>query len=72
MVPRIILAMGASVVEAVPDVKTMSPKLLSEYDYVIVKERGAISRIPANIRCVPFAWAKDCLIAGRLLPYPGD
>lgn len=70
--PRIILAMGASVVEAVPDIKAMPPKLLSEYDYVVVKERGDISRVPANIQCVPFAWAKDCLIAGRLLPYSDD
>ena len=72
MVPRIILAMGASVVEAVPDFKAMSPKLLSEYDYVVVKERADVSRIPSNIKCVPFAWAKDCLISGRLLPHPDD
>ncbi|KAH9843071.1 uncharacterized protein C8Q71DRAFT_699731 [Rhodofomes roseus] len=72
MVPCIILAMGASSVEAVPDVKYASAKNLSEYHYVVVKDRGDIGRVASGPNCVHFGWVKDCLIAGRLLPLPQD
>ncbi|KZT70132.1 hypothetical protein DAEQUDRAFT_668140 [Daedalea quercina L-15889] len=72
MVPLIILTMGASSVEAVPEAKYASSKDLSEYDYVVVKDSGDIGRVASGANCVPFGWVKDCLIAGRLLPQPDD
>ncbi|KAH9935032.1 BRCT domain-containing protein [Fomitopsis serialis] len=72
MVPRIILTMGASSVEAVPDVKYASSKDLTEYDYIVVKDRGDIGHVASGSNCVHFGWVKDCLMAGRLLPQPVD
>ena len=68
MVPRIILAMGASFVEAVscPDDAT---KKLHEYDYVVVKEQHEVRTVGKGAKkCVPFSWVKECLVAGRFLP----
>lgn len=71
MVPRIILAMGAARVEAVPELKHASSSDLSAFDLVVVKEQHDASRIPGKAtRCVNFQWVKDCLIAARLLSYP--
>jgi len=68
MVPRIILCMGASRVEAVPDIRYASD--LPAYDYVVVKEYADVNRIPETFNCVHFGWVKDCLVAGRLLDRP--
>ncbi|KAH7919016.1 hypothetical protein BV22DRAFT_1108220 [Leucogyrophana mollusca] len=69
-VPWIILAMGASRVEAVFDVKSASSKDLKVFDYVVVKdcdEAGKDLR-EADVTLVHVPWVKECLIAGRLLP----
>ncbi|KAL4253141.1 hypothetical protein ABKN59_004146 [Abortiporus biennis] len=72
LVPRIILCMGASYVEAVGDPKFAS-KLLKKFDYVVVKEESDVDRYASNeVNCVHFGWVKDCLIAGRLLPLEPD
>ncbi|KAH9951479.1 hypothetical protein B0H21DRAFT_719142 [Amylocystis lapponica] len=70
MVPRIILGMGASSVEAVADVKYASQAELTLYDYVVVKEQSDVARFAANgaVNCVDLDWVKQCLIASRLLP----
>lgn len=70
MVPRIVLAMGAARVEAVPDTKYASSADLSSFDFVIVKEQSDATR--TRTHCMNLQWVKDCLIAGRLLPYPDD
>lgn len=66
-VPRIALAMGASRVEAVADVRNASEKDLSNYDYVIMKGELPRTRLP-RVRYVNVTWIKECLVAGRLLP----
>ncbi|KAI0933134.1 hypothetical protein AcV7_004695 [Taiwanofungus camphoratus] len=76
MVPRIILSMGASRVEAVHDIKHASSSDLSQFDYVVVKEFSDVARLTAtldfaeDVNCVHLGWVKDCLIAGRLLSRP--
>lgn len=72
MISRIILCMGASIVEAAADPKFASMKL-EDYDYVIVDDYAKVSASVRKLRgCVPFKWAKECLIAGRLLPVIDD
>ncbi|OCH92215.1 hypothetical protein OBBRIDRAFT_727222 [Obba rivulosa] len=70
MVPKIILCMGASRVEAVADARHATHPDLNKYDYVIVKEQSEVYRVSSTkgANCVHFGWVKDCLIAGRLLP----
>lgn len=68
MVPRIILSMGASYVEAVACDKDASKKL-HEFDYVVVKDALEIKTTgEGRGNCVPFPWVKECLVAGRFLP----
>ncbi|PCH37988.1 hypothetical protein WOLCODRAFT_135978 [Wolfiporia cocos MD-104 SS10] len=68
MVPRIILAMGAASVEAVPDVKYAArADDLRTYDYVVIKDSSERTRAP-GAKTVLWDWLKDCLIAGRILP----
>lgn len=70
MVPRIILSMGASHVEAVTDVKDASKKPY-KWDYVVVKDGSEMKTVDADDACeatVSFNWVKECLIAGRVLP----
>ncbi|KAI0082615.1 hypothetical protein K474DRAFT_1654725 [Panus rudis PR-1116 ss-1] len=68
MIPRIVLCMGASRVEAIPEAKFASQDM-EEYDYVIVKEEHEVGPIVSRgANCVPFSWVKECLIASRLLP----
>lgn len=67
-VPAIILAMGAARVEAVPDMKFASK---TAFDYIIVKDLSDCpKKAKGSIPYVPFPWVKDCLIAGRILPFP--
>ncbi|KDQ60986.1 hypothetical protein JAAARDRAFT_125032 [Jaapia argillacea MUCL 33604] len=69
-IPLIVLAMGASRVEAVTEAKFASQDL-SSYDYVVVKELGDINKIGNDgVTCVHLSWVKDCLMVGRLLPRP--
>ncbi|KAL6300126.1 hypothetical protein BKA93DRAFT_741041 [Sparassis latifolia] len=73
MVPRILLCMGASYVEAVPDVLYASSKDLKVYNYVVVKDAGDAANLlttAGDVNCVHLPWVKDCLIAGRLLRRP--
>lgn len=68
MVPRIVLCMGASYVEAVSNASAASRKL-HEYDYVIVKDAAEIGITGEDLEnCVPFPWVKECLVVGRFLP----
>lgn len=67
MVPRIILAMGASSVEAVTDVRHAS-KRAEEYDYVVVKDGKVDKPVSGLANLVLFSWIKECLVAGRMIP----
>jgi hypothetical protein len=72
-VPRIVLAMGAELVEAVVDHRHASADL-SEYDYVLVKDAKEVKEYTGEgVTCVHVPWMKECLIASQLLPLPdGD
>ena len=70
MIPRIILCMGASRVEAVATFNDAS-HALDSYDYIVVRdaeEAKKASKARRITNCVAFPWVKECLIAGRLLP----
>ena len=72
LVPRILLCMGATRVEAVADTRNAS-KSVDEYDYVIVKEDKDVRPLRNwRVQCVHFAWVKECLVAGRVLDYDWD
>ena len=72
LVPRILLCMGATRVEAVADARNAS-KSVDEYDYVIVKEEKDVRPLRnRRVQCVHFAWVKECLVAGRVLDYDWD
>ncbi|TCD63620.1 hypothetical protein EIP91_005171 [Steccherinum ochraceum] len=67
-IPKIILSMGASRVEAVASEKDAS-KASASFDYVVVKDPQEVEHFTSRgAKCVHFKWVKDCLIAGRLLP----
>jgi hypothetical protein len=72
MIPRIILCMGAAVVEAVVDTKwARGHNLAEDYDYIVIEPDTypeITSRVKKLGNCVPFRWVKECLITGRLLP----
>ena len=68
-VPRIILAIGAEVVEAVTEPRHASQGL-SNYDYLVIREPAQYSAQFADCTVVHWAWVKDCLIASRYLPLP--
>ncbi|KAI0302130.1 hypothetical protein BC826DRAFT_987384 [Russula brevipes] len=66
-VPRIIVCMGATRVEAAPELKYSSSPDLKNFHYVVVKDLH--ERPPAGgEKYVSMEWVKDCLIAGRLFP----
>jgi len=72
IVPRIILCMGAKVVEAVTSPKHASQPL-SEYGYIVVREDDVWAKYPqlrGAGQVVTWSWVKDCLISSRLLPIP--
>ncbi|OBZ75416.1 Tumor suppressor p53-binding protein 1 [Grifola frondosa] len=70
MVPRIVMCMGASTVEAVTEVRQAS-RDLKKFDFVVVKDEVDASIFTSQgINCVHLQWVKDCVIAGRLLPFP--
>jgi hypothetical protein len=65
--PKIMLAMGAESVEAVPDLKHASSALV-EYDYIVVASTdGKIKKLP-NCKVVSWEWVKDALISRRFPP----
>lgn len=67
--PRILLCMGASRVEAVADARYASHSL-DEYDYVIVKEESDVGTLRIKrINAVHFGWVKECLVASRILEF---
>ncbi|KAI0688628.1 hypothetical protein BC835DRAFT_1284298 [Cytidiella melzeri] len=72
MIPRIILCMGASTVEAVADTKyARAQNLADHYDYIVIEPDtypDITSRLRRLENCVPFTWVKECLITGRILP----
>jgi hypothetical protein len=68
-VPRIILAMGADVVEAVIESRYATEKL-SEYDYVVIRDANLYGPEFSNCVTVHWSWVKECLIASRLFPLP--
>jgi hypothetical protein len=71
-VPRIILAMGAARVEAVPDTKLSSDQSLKAFHYIVIKDPDEdLPSLPnTDVNLVHVPWVKECLIAGRLLPLP--
>lgn len=72
MVPRILLCMGASRVEAITGVGFAS-QALDEYDYVIVKDEDEVGPLrDEKANCVHFGWVKECLVAGRILKFKLD
>lgn len=70
MIPKIILAMGASHVEAVANIEN-ALNAPSIYDYIVVQDRGLFIKDNAWAKkvatIVPFQWVKDCLTIGRIL-----
>jgi hypothetical protein len=71
LVPKIILSMGASRVEAVVEAKYAAAPDFALYDYIVVKDEQDVldeDELPEGVHCVHFGWVKDCLIAGRVLP----
>ncbi|KAI0818511.1 hypothetical protein BC629DRAFT_657918 [Irpex lacteus] len=71
-VPRIILCMGASVVEAVTSLTYASKQdFEQDYDYLVI-EPGTFPEATEPVKrfknWVPFKWVKECLVTGRLLP----
>lgn len=61
--------MGATRVEAVPDLKYASKPNLSSFDYIVVDQVTEKDLTEATAeKFVPFQWVKDCLISGRAHP----
>ena len=76
MIPRIILCMGASIVEAVSSLTYANGQHFEEdYDYIVVEPRvyeDITARVKQFKNWVPFTWVKECLITSRLLPVVYD
>lgn len=71
VVPRIVLAMGADLVEAAAEQALSSSPDLSAFDLIMVKSPDDMENVhPANGYVVHLPWIKDCLITNRLHPYP--
>ena len=72
MVPRIILCMGAALVESVSDLKYATHDL-KHYDLVVVHKDQDFARYSKKIEhCVEMSWVKDCLISRQLLTLPSQ
>lgn len=67
--PRIILAMGADIVEAVTESRLASRKV-TDYDYIVIREATQYSAEFSGCTTVHWAWVKESLIASRCLPFP--
>ncbi|KAF9484732.1 hypothetical protein BDN70DRAFT_872278 [Pholiota conissans] len=67
--PRIILAMGAEIVEAVTEARYAS-KSLADYDYLVIKEPEQYLREYSQCTTVHWPYVKQCLLASRHLPLP--
>jgi hypothetical protein len=71
VVPRIVLAMGADLVEAAADPGSSSSSDLSAFDLVLVKAQDDMAHVQlAKGHIVHLPWLKDCLITNRLHPFP--
>ena len=68
-IPRIVLFMGASSVEAVADVKQASKRSLNDYDYVLVKDSPPLPLVE-GAKYIDMEWLKNCLIANRIFELP--
>ncbi|KXN86904.1 DNA repair protein rhp9 [Leucoagaricus sp. SymC.cos] len=68
-ITRIILAMGASRVEAVRAADDAA-KPLSQYDLLILRDKDSYVREFVQVHTVDWNWIKDSLIMSRQLPYP--
>jgi len=71
MIPQIIMSMGASQIEAVKDMTSVS-KQLSLFDYIVMKDTQDIPQTKGLENYVPFHWVKDYLIVGCLLHFNVD
>lgn len=61
--------MGATSVEAVPELKYASKPNLASFDYIVVDQVTEKDLPEATMdKFVPFQWVKDCLISGRVHP----
>jgi hypothetical protein len=68
-VPRIILTMGATLVEIATAVQHASDA--TAFDYVVVEDDATVLD-EYGPNCVPVKWVKACLIAGKLLDVSDD
>lgn len=66
---RIILAMGATRVEAVHDI-SYAAQPLSQYNLLILREKEQYTRDCLQTHTVDWNWIKDSLIMSRRLAYP--
>ncbi|EPQ58729.1 hypothetical protein GLOTRDRAFT_126844 [Gloeophyllum trabeum ATCC 11539] len=70
-IPQIILAMGASTVEAATESCHLAQDALRTYDYVVVRTLAEVESVRKDgVTVVTWDWVKDCLIAGRLFDMP--
>ena len=67
--PRIIVAMGAEIVEAVTESRLAS-RDVTEYDFIVLREPAQYSSEFAGCTTVHWSWVKESLIASRCLPLP--
>ena len=67
--PRVVIAMGATQVEAAAD-DSFASKRLSDYDYVVLKDTSEFERYESqsDATLVTYQWVKECLIARQLVP----
>ncbi|KAF9013900.1 hypothetical protein BDQ17DRAFT_1230890 [Cyathus striatus] len=66
---RIILAMGASRVEAVSDLKYASATT-ADYDLIVIRDADRYTQELPSHTTVHWTWVKDCLVASRFLSRP--
>ncbi|KAI0093723.1 hypothetical protein BDY19DRAFT_269440 [Irpex rosettiformis] len=76
MIPRIILCMGASVVEAVSSLTFASrQEFEKDYDYLVIEPStypNVTNQVKQFKNWVSFKWVKECLMLNRLLPVMHD
>jgi hypothetical protein len=64
----VIIGMGAHQVVAMAKMPTLAA--INKFDYVVCHDKDLCTSVPkAAKKIVTWEWVKDCLLAGRLLPY---
>ncbi|KAJ2932883.1 hypothetical protein H1R20_g4204, partial [Candolleomyces eurysporus] len=69
---RIILCMGADIVEVVPDFAAASNKNLTSYTYIVASTitNEIKHKVGGHPQLVDWKWVKSCLLSSRLLDIP--